>query len=56
MFLFCSAGFLQAEHPAEDPVQAVHEEPTMFDTADQQEQVSVLQAEEVHRRGDEQRW
>lgn len=50
------AGLLPPVDPAEDPVPPVHEEPAMRDPESQPQPMSVLQAQEVHRRRHESRW
>jgi hypothetical protein len=47
--LLCVAGLLQAQHPAEDPVQAMHQKPAMLDFADKQEPLPVLPPQKMHR-------
>ena len=54
-YLFIS-GILPSVHPAEDQLPPVHQEPAVQHPAHQQEQMPVLQTQEVHGRGDEQRW
>ena len=50
------AGILPSVNPAENPVPTMHEEPAVRDPEGEQKPVSVLQAQEVHRRWHESRW
>ena len=50
------AGILPAVNPAEDPVSTMHEEPAVCDPEGEQEPVSVLPPQEMHRRRHEPGW
>lgn len=55
LFLFAT-GLLPTQHPAEDPVPSLHKEPTVQHTQNQSQSLPVLQAQKMHRRGNESRW
>ena len=49
-------GILPAVHPAEDQLQAVHQEPAVHHPEDQSQPMPVLPTQEVYGRGHEPRW
>ena len=50
------SGILPSVHPTKDQLQTMHQEPAVQHPENQPEPMSVLQAQEVHGCGNEQRW